>query len=102
MACETVDTQPDDADTLGISDVTRIALRRNFEDGAVVIHREAKPSTMGNADEAVGMVSSRRDVSGAASLLDAILYDDVSSPKHTSLDRALTQSREQCSEADDR
>jgi hypothetical protein len=102
MACETVDTTANDVDTLGMSDIARIALRRSFEDGGAIFHREATRSILGNVDDAVSTVPSRRDVSGAAPLLDAILYDDVSAPLHASLNRAHMQSRELLSEANDR
>lgn len=101
MACETVDTMADDADNLGISDMARIALRRNFEDGAAVFRRAATPLILDNVVDAVSTVPSRRDGAGAASLLDALLYDDVLAPNHASLDRAHMQPRELFSEADE-
>jgi hypothetical protein len=101
MAGETAETTDDDADSLGMSDSARIALRRDFEHGAA-FHREATLSSLGNASDPMSTAPSRRGASGAASLLDAILYDDVSPPIHASLDRAHLQSRDLCSEADDR
>jgi hypothetical protein len=47
MACETVDTTANDADILVLSDVARIALRRNFENGKVISDDEVTPSLLG-------------------------------------------------------
>jgi hypothetical protein len=100
VACETVKTTANDADTLVGSDVARIALRQDFEDGDVIFDRETTPSILGNMGHDVSTVPFRRDVSGGASLLDAILYDDMSVSIHATLDRAHMQSRDLLSEAD--
>lgn len=102
MVCETVESSANDADILVMSDVARIGLRRSFEDGGVIFDREAILTILDSTGEDVNLVPSRRDVSGGASLLDAILYDDVSVSMRASLDRAHMESGELLSEADDR
>jgi len=101
MAGETVETTDHDASRLSMSDFARIALRRHFEDGEASLRREATPSLLGNVGDAVSTVPSRRHASGAASLLDAMLYDDASAPIYTSLDGARNRSRELALAADD-
>ena len=90
MACEPGTTAVSDADTMVLSDVVRIALRRSFEDGGAM----PEPDLLGRGhvrQRRTALLAdgrSRREMSGGASLLDAIMYDEVSTPLNGSPDVA--------------
>jgi len=82
VAWESVEATADDADTPGMTDVTRMALRRHFGDGDAILDYGVTPLLLSNVGNDVTAVPSRRDVSAGASLLDAMLYDAVSVSIH--------------------
>ena len=93
MACEPVTTDVSDADALVLSDVSRIHLRRSFEGGEDMLEQDLldqghvrQRRTSFLADGRI-----RREMSGGAWLLDAMLYDAVSAPLYGSLDVAHTR-----------